>query len=291
MEQGYSIKDLEVLSGIKAHTIRIWEKRYKLLKPSRTDTNIRYYSDEDLRRMLNVSLLVKNGFKISKVSKWEDVEIKEKVLNVSESKTSETDYVDRLMLYMLNFDNTSFIRLTNEIMLKLGFEESVFKVFFTLFQRIGTYWQVGTIFTAQEHFVSNIFRQKLIAEIDKLEVNDSKGKTILFFLPERELHELSLLFYSYLAQKSGYNVVYLGQLMPLVDLEKTQRNLQIDFVFTAFINSITKEDLENYLIQLKDIFQKQKVFVTGWQIQKLEPQLPRNVKSVKDYTEFRKFLG
>lgn len=241
--------------------------------------------------MLNVSLLVKNGFKISKVSKWEDAEIKDKVLYVAETKTSESDYVDRLMLYMLNFDNTSFIKLTNEILLKLGFEEAVFKVFFLLFERIGTYWQVGSIFPAQEHFVSNIFRQKLIAEINKLKVNNSRGKTMLFFLPDRELHELSLLFYSYLAQKSGYNVIYLGQLMPLNDLEKIQSNLKIDFVFTAFINSITKENLEEYLIHLKEIFQKQKVFVTGWQIQKLEPHLPRNVKSVKDYTEFRKFLG
>ena len=291
MEDGYSIKDLEVLSGIKAHTIRIWEKRYELLKPKRTDTNIRYYSDEDLRRMLNVSLLVKNGFKISKVAKWEDDEIRENVLNVSVSKTTESDYIERLMLHMLNFDNIGFIKLTKEIVQKFGFEDSVFKVFFLLFERIGTYWQVGAIFPAQEHFVSNIFRQKIISEIDKLPVHNTKGKTMLFFLPDGDLHELSLLFYSYLAQKRGYNVIYLGQFLPFNDLEKIQGNIDVDFLFTAFINSITREDLENYLVRIKQVFPKQKVFITGWQIQNLEPKLPRNVKTVKDYMEFKKFLG
>lgn len=291
MEKGYSIKDLEVLSGIKAHTIRIWEKRYGLLRPARTDTNIRYYSDEDLRRMLNVSMLVRNGFKISKVSKWEDTEIKDKVLSVSEGKTTESDYVERLMLHMLNFDTISFVTLTNEVIAKFGFEVSVFKVFFSLFERIGTYWQVGSVFPAQEHFVTNIFRQKLIAEIDKLPLNETKGKTMIFFLPERELHELSLLFYSYLAQKSGYNVVYLGQFLPFNDLEKIHSNLEIDFVFAAFLNPLSKESLEEYLIRLKNIFQKQKVFITGLQVQEHKPKLPRNVKTVKDYIEFKKFLG
>jgi len=291
MEEGYSIKDLEVLSGIKAHTIRIWEKRYELLKPKRTETNIRYYTDEDLRKMLNVSLLVRNGFKISRVSRWDDDELKDKVLSVSVNKTSESDYIERLMLHMLNFDNIGFLKLTNEIIQKFGFEDSVFKVFFILFERIGTYWQVGAIFPAQEHFVSNIFRQKIIAEIDKLPVNGAKGKTMLFFLPDGDLHELSLLFYSYLAQKRGYNVIYLGQFLPFKDLEKIQGNIEINFLFTAFINSITKENLEDYLVRVKQIFPKQKIFITGWQVQKLEPKLPRNVKTVKDYVEFIKFIG
>lgn len=289
--EGYSIKDLEVLSGIKAHTIRIWEKRYNLLDPHRTDTNIRFYTDEDLKRMLNVSLLVKNGFKISKVSKLSDGEIRDKVLDVSETKTSQSDYVERLIVYMLNFDNQNFTRLTDEIISKFDFEEAVFRVFFNLFERIGTYWQVGSIFPAQEHYVTNIFRQKLITAIDKLGLNNQQGKNMLFFLPEGELHEMSLLFYSYLAQKYGYNSVYLGQFVPFDDLSKIQENLNIDYVFTAFINSITKDKLENYLTDLKGVFEKQKVFITGWQLQIHDPELPRNVKIVQNYKEFKKFLG
>ena len=289
-EQGYSIKDLEVLSGVKAHTIRIWEKRYNLLVPKRTDTNIRYYTEEDLKRMLNISMLVRNGFKISKVAKWDDKKISETILNLTSEITTESDFIEQLILYMINFDNINFYRLTTEIINKIGLEEAITKVFFNFFIRIGTYWQVGSVFPAQEHYVSNIFRQKLIAEIDKLGIVHSRQETILFYLPEKEMHEMSLLFYSYLAHKMGYRVIYLGQFVPQEDLSKIQEQVRIDFVFTAFINSIAKEDLESYLESVKELFRNQKVFITGWQIHSHNPKLPRNVKVVKDYHEFKKFF-
>jgi methanogenic corrinoid protein MtbC1 len=289
--QGYSIKDLENLSGIKAHTIRIWEKRYELLTPERTDTNIRYYTDNDLRHLLNVSLLVKNGYKISKVSKWDSPAITDTVLEVSKSKKTEDAYIDRLMLCMVNFDNVGFNEIVTEVIAQYGIEDFTYKVAFPLFERIGTFWQVGTIFPAQEHYVTHIIRQKLIAEIDKLGLNNRRGQTMLFFLPENELHELSLLFYSYLAHKSGFNVIYLGQFVPMNDLKKIQAHKKIDYVFTSFINAMSKEGLEEYLVELKDIFEKQRVFVTGWQINHLKPALPRNVKTVKDNKEFYKFVG
>lgn len=288
--EGYSIKDLEILSGVKAHTIRIWEKRYHLLSPARTDTNIRFYNDADLRRILNVSLLVKNGYKISKVAKWDETQLKQTVLEATEKKVTEPDYVERLILHMLNFDNIGFYQLVNEIIEQKGFEEATVKVFFALFERIGTYWQVGSIFPAQEHYVTSILRQKLIAETDKLGVNNEKGQSILFFLPEGELHEMSLLFYAYLARKFGYNVIYLGQFVPFGDLAKVQSHIKIDYVFTAFINPLTKEDLENYLLQLKETFQHQKIFITGWQVRQMMPELPRTVKIVKDYRDFKKYV-
>lgn len=289
-DRGYSIKDLEVLSGVKAHTIRIWEKRYNLLVPDRTDTNIRYYSDDDLRRMLNISLLVRTGYKISKVATWTDDKINDKVLEISKRKTSEVEYIDRLILHMVNFDNRSFYKLTSEVIEQMGFEDAVTKVFFEFFVRVGTYWQVGSIFPAQEHYVTNIFRQKLIAEIDKLGIENSRDATVMFFLPENELHEMSLLFYAYLAQKMGYHVIYLGQFVPWNDLQKIQDQIKIDYCFTAFINSVSKEDLDEYLVALKELFSNQKIFITGWQLQLHQPALPRNVKIVKDYKEFKKFL-
>ncbi|SHK05282.1 DNA-binding transcriptional regulator, MerR family [Tangfeifania diversioriginum] len=289
-EAGYSIKDLEVLSGIKAHTIRIWEKRYNLLIPKRTDTNIRYYSDADLRKMLNVSMLVRNGFKISKVARMGENQLSENILSLTAQKASESDYIDRLILHMVNFDNKGFYNLASEIIGDKGLEDAVSKIFFDFFVRVGIFWQVGSIFPAQEHYVSGIFRQKLIAEIDKLGIDNTRNSTILFFLPEGELHEMSLLFYSYLARKMGYNVIYLGQFVPFQDLSKIQEHVKIDFVFTAFINSVLKEDLENYLEQLKGLFTDQKIFITGWQLQLHQPGLPRNVKIVKDYHEFKKFF-
>lgn len=288
--EGYSIKDLEVLSGVKAHTIRIWEKRYHLLTPSRTDTNIRFYDDIDLRKIINVSLLVNNGTKISKVARFDDVKMKESVLDITRKNTSEQDYVERLILHMLNFDNIGFYNLVDEIIAKKGLEESFTKVFFALFERIGIYWQVGSIFPAQEHYVTSILRQKLIAETDKLGFDNLNGLTTLFFLPDGELHEMSLLFYAYLAKKYGYNVIYLGQFVPFDDLLKVNTHIKIDYVFTAFINPLLKTDLENYLIKLKENFHQQKVFITGWQIQQLAPELPRSVKVVKDYKDFKKYL-
>ncbi|WP_319503584.1 MerR family transcriptional regulator [uncultured Draconibacterium sp.] len=289
--EGYSIKDLETLSGIKAHTIRIWEKRYDLLKPERTDTNIRYYTDEDLKRMLNVSLLVRNGYKISKVAAWKEDDIKQTVLDVAKTKKSEEGYIDQLLLFMVNFDNVGFTALINEIVEKYGIEEAMQNIFFVLFERIGTFWQVGSIFPSQEHYITNFIRQKIIAAIDSFGISNSKGKTILFYLPEEELHELSLLFYSYLAAKSGYNVIYLGQFVPFADLEKLRSHIELDFIFTAFISPVQKEDLEIYLEKLKELYQHQKVFVTGWQIKEHAPKLPRNFKVVKDYREFKKYLG
>ncbi len=288
--EGYSIKDLEVLSGVKAHTIRIWEKRYHLLKPSRTDTNIRFYDDIDLRKIINVSLLVNNGTKISKVARFDDVTMKESVLEITRKNTSEQDYIERLILHMLNFDNIGFYNLVDEIITKKGLEESFTKVFFALFERIGIYWQVGSIFPAQEHYVTSILRQKLIAETDKLGFVNLNGMTVLFFLPDGELHEMSLLFYAYLAKKYGYNIIYLGQFVPFDDLVKVSAHIKIDYVFSAFINPLLKADLENYLVKLKETFNQQKVFITGWQIQQLSPELPRSVKVVKDYKDFKKYL-
>ena len=287
----YTIKDLEILSGIKAHTIRIWEKRYNLLIPERTDTNIRYYNDNDLRKILNVSLLVRNNFRISRVAAWNEEKVAEMVLEVSELKTSKNDYVERLLLYMINFDHSGFIKLTDEIIREMGLEEAVPQVFFNLFARIGIYWQVGSVFPAQEHFVTYLFRQKLIAEIDKPQAVEQNGKTFLFFLMERELHELSLLYYAYLARKYGYQVIYLGQSVPFDDLKKVSLQVKTDYVFSAFVNSIQKEDLESYLEELKNVFNHHKIFITGGQVQFHTPDLPRNVKVVKDFHDFKKYLA
>lgn len=290
-EAVYAIKDLEILSGIKMHTIRIWEKRYGLLTPNRTETNIRYYGDDDLRRLLNVSMLVKNGFKISKVASWSDEEIRDKVIEISKTKTGAADYIERFMLLLIEFDLAGFENLFNEVTGKYGFEEACSEVFFRLFERVGTYWQAGSVFPAQEHLVSNFYRQKLLVETDRLKVAAETAKAILFFLPEGEWHELGLLFYAYLAKKQGFRTIYLGQSVPFDDLARVNAKLELHSVFTSFVNPLSKEDLEDYLQQLKTVFSRQRVFITGLQVKEHNPALPRNFKTVKDYREFRKFLG
>lgn len=288
---GYSIKDLEVLSGIKAHTIRIWEKRYDLLEPERTDTNIRFYNDNDLKRMLNISMLVKNGYKISKVSRWSDEKLKDAILDITTVKKNESNYIDQLILYTINFDNDGFSKMADQIIQDIGIEEAVSNVFFDFFVKIGTYWQVGTIFPAQEHYVSCIFRQKLIAATEHLKVDAGKNMTILFFLAEHEMHEMSLLFYAYFAKKKGYRLIYLGQFVPFDDLKLIRDKIQTDYLFTAFINAVSKDDLQQYLTDLKNLFDKQKIFITGRQLEIHQPELPRNTKIIRDYRDFQKYLG
>lgn len=203
---------------------------------------------------------------------------------------SDNDYVERLMFCVVNMDISGFKKLAGDIIENMGIEEAVPKIFFRLFVRIGTYWQVGSVFPAQEHIITHIYRQKLIASIDTLNVPEKKGKTILFFLAEEEMHELSLLYYSYLGGKLGYEVVYLGQSVPFEDLKRIRTQMSIDYVFTAFIKPMEKGVLETYLEDLKQVFDSQKIFITGGQIEFHNPHLPRGVKIVKDNREFRKYL-
>jgi len=286
-ERIYSIKDLEVMSGIKAHTIRIWEKRYNLLEPDRTDTNIRLYSDADLRKLLNVSFLVNRGYKISKVSTWNDEKISAEILKQQHENADITTYLERMTVYMVNFDGHSFTNITDEIIKRFGFDEAINKVFFPFFEKIGIFWQVGSIFPAQEHYISNLFRQKLIVEIDKLGTTPSDADIMLFYLHENEMHELSLLYYSYLARKKGYQVYYLGQNVPLEDLSRIGIIKSIKFVFTAFINSIETEELENYLVEINKLFDGRKILITGRQLDILKPKIPAGISTVKTYYDFQ----
>ncbi|MGQ8337938.1 MerR family transcriptional regulator [Sunxiuqinia sp. A32] len=286
----YTIKDMETLSGIKAHTIRIWEKRYGLLSPDRSNTNIRYYSDEELRKLLNVSMLVKHGYKISKVSVLDDQTIREEVLKLNGKTADHSGILDQLVVQMVNFNEPRFEELIEKEIEESGFEETIMNVIFPLFEKIGVFWQTGSLFPAQEHFVSNLVRQRMIRESSRFD-NSNSRKTVLFFLKEDEQHELSLLFYNYLALKSGYKTIYLGQNVPFDDLVHISEMNKIDYIFSAFINALGKEDLENYLIQLSQLVNKKRVFVSGRQILEHQPNLPRNFKVVSDIQSFKKYFG
>ena len=289
-ESLYSIRDLEILSGIKAHTIRIWEKRYRLLSPERTDTNIRFYTNDDLKRILNIAELLKNGYRISKVALLDEVMIGEEIIRIQQEKQSESHSIEKLIHALVNFDPLKFNELLEEAIRVHGFDEALKRIFFPFFQKLGTFWQVGSIYPAQEHFISNLFRQKLIAEIDRTGIHAEREGTILFFLHEREMHELSLLYYTWLARKLGYPVMYLGQFVPVDDLRLLSAREEIRFVFTAFLTAIEKEEFEDYLTGLHNIFSGRRIFITGYQVKAHDPVLPRNVKVVSDYRDFYRFF-
>ncbi len=281
---------METLSGIKAHTIRIWEKRYGLLEPQRSTTNIRYYSDNELRKLLNVSMLVKHGYKISKVSNYENGQIQKEVLKLNEKSLPSESMIDQLVVHMVNFDHKSFEDLLLQQIDQIGFEETFMENIFPLFEKVGIYWQIGTIFPAQEHFVSNIIRELLIKESSGINNHDSTS-TVLFFLKEGEMHEISLLFYHYLALKSGYKTIYLGQNVPFEDLVKMDGVQQFDRIFTAFINGIDEKELEDYITEMYKAFKRKKIFVTGAQISMVKSKLPSNFKLITDTKAFKKYFG
>ena len=290
----YSIKDLEELSGIKAHTIRIWEKRYGIVLPERTHTNIRLYSDEDLKKLLNISILNKHGLKISHLSKLTQSELKEKVIHISRESSNVEIYIENLLISMLELDEWKFDKILSDSIIKIGFEETLVQLMHPFFEKIGLLWQTGSINPAQEHFVSNLLRQKLIVAIDgQAPVAREKPLTFILFLHEAELHELGLLFYSYLLKKNGIKVIYLGQAVPFGDLEKITQIQKADYFLTSFTTGITDKDLTDYLMTMSETFPEQVVFYTGYQIAKINASLPENLvklESVKHFQEIIKTL-
>jgi DNA-binding transcriptional MerR regulator/methylmalonyl-CoA mutase cobalamin-binding subunit len=290
----YSIKDLEKISGIKAHTIRIWERRYGLVEPKRTLTNIRYYSDEDLKKLLNISILNQNGFKISKIAGLDGHQLRDRVLDLCIDARNNNVQIESLMVSMLELDERKFLNVLSGAIIKFGFEETVEKVLFPFLERIGMLWQAGTVNPAQEHFISNLVRQKLIVAIDNEIQNVTvNGPRVIFFLPEGELHEIGLLFFNLIARKEGLDVIYLGMSVPLGDLKMVNQVRPADAFFTSFVSAKEKIEIESMLQQLRNYFPGTPFLVNGLQIKELNPRLPENftvVSSIKTFKESVKLL-
>jgi DNA-binding transcriptional MerR regulator len=274
----YSIKDLEKLTGIKAHTIRIWEKRYHLIEPERTSTNIRYYSDKDLKKLLNVSILNRNGLKISNIVNMDIQEMNERILEISETSLDQDNQIEQLIVAMIDFDEARFDKVLTTSIIKLGFDETVTKLLYPFFEKIGLLWQIGTIFPAQEHFVSGIIRQKLIIAIDGQSTTVKPGsKSILIYLPSGEWHELGILFFHYLSRKQGLKVIYLGQSLPFEDLIEVDGKQTVDYLFTSLTTPLTQKKYTEYLQQLSLTFPEKTIFITGNQTREHLVDLPGNV--------------
>lgn len=263
----YSIKDLEKLTGIKAHTIRIWEKRYGIINPDRTDTNIRTYSDEELKRLLNVSILNNHGLKISKIAKLRPEDLNQELTRIVETDSKYETQIDSLVVAMVDLDRRKFEKILADCTLKMGFEDTCIKVLYPFLQKVGLMWQTDSINPAQEHFISNLIRQKLFVAIDELYDPDMTGKPkAVMALPEGEMHELGLLFYRYLMEKRGYNTIYLGQSVPFNDLVQVAKAHRADFLVTAFVASISTDTITAYVNSLADRLGDTHVIATGGQV-------------------------
>lgn len=260
----YSIKDLERLSGIKAHTIRIWEKRYGLVEPSRTSTNIRTYCDAELKKLLNISILNRNGLKVSKIAQLTNNEISSLVSKLTEDPHDSDSQFESLYISMIDLDENVFEKILSRAIIQMGFEKMVIDLLYPFFKRIGIMWQTGTITPAQEHFISNLVRQKLIVAIDSIVSNeDVDSKTFLLYLPEKELHELGLLFMNYILRKRGHKVIYLGAMLPLESLLAIVKLKPADYLVTSFVGNMESPSMEEYLIQLTSEIPDKTIFISG----------------------------
>jgi len=286
----YSIKDLERLTGIKAHTLRIWEKRYKVVFPKRTPTNIRYYSDEDLRKLLNISILNRYGYKISKIADLSNEDLGSKIISITSDSTDTEDQIESLVISMLEMDENKFEKILTTLIINYGFEDAFLKILSPFFEKIGVLWQVGTIIPAQEHFITNLIRQKMIVAIDGLVAPSYRTgqKSFLLYLPEDELHEIGLLFYSYLIQKLGHKVIYFGQMLPFEDLKAIKTIQKPDALLTVFTTSKISMEVEEYLNKLTILFSDQEIYVSGLQFKPGEIKIPKGINLIESMSLFKK---
>ena len=274
----YSIKDLEVLSGIKAHTLRIWEQRYNLIAPSRTDTNIRQYTGEDLKLLLNVSMLNEHGYKISKIANMSSEELHKEVLSITDTNNKYSDQIHALTMAMIEIDEARFESVMARNITNLGLEKTMLNIIYPFLTKVGLMWQTGTINPAQEHFMTNLIRQKLIVAIDgQYNSTSENAKKFLLFLAEGELHEVSLLFTHYIIKSRQQKSIYLGQWLPFADLIETYKSHKPDYIVTAITSIPNNSDVQKYVTKLCQTFPETKILLSGYQVVGQDLQLTDNI--------------
>jgi MerR family transcriptional regulator, light-induced transcriptional regulator len=259
----FTIKELEALSGIKAHTIRIWEQRYNFLRPSRTETNIRRYSNDELKTLLTVALLNKYGYKISRIDSMSQEERKKAVLQLSHEEAFNERLVNKMIGYMIDMRNTEFERLLNEHISEYGIEKTITEIIFYFMEKVGILWHTNHILPVQEHIVSNIVRQKILSAIDSLPLAHKQEPVFLLFLPEDEHHEMGLLFVYYLLRKRKLPVIYLGSSVPLKDVEFLFEQKAPDYLYLHLTSFPRKHDLSKYLSVLSNKLSRTKILLSG----------------------------
>lgn len=274
----FSIKDLENISGIKAHTIRIWEKRYNVLAPMRSDTNIRYYDLPSLQKLLNITLLHEHGYKISRIAKIAEDKIPEVVREIITEKSVKNHAISSFKIAMMNFDQTLFFNTYNELLAKKSFREVFYEVIIPLMNEIGLLWQTDTITPAHEHFITYLIKQKLLINTEKLQVLEptKTDKVFVLYLPSNEIHELGLMYLNYEVLFHGYKTIYLGESIPiesLLDIKKYFDNI----VFVSYLTiEPNKDEINNYITRMNTEVVSDnatQLWLLGRMVQFIDPKL------------------
>lgn len=286
----FTIKDLENLSGIKAHTIRIWEKRYNVLEPMRTDTNIRFYDLRALQKLLNITLLHDYGYKISKISKYPSEKIPELVQEIISNKSAKSHAISSFKMAMMNFDQKLFLDTYEALLSEKSFREVFFEVFIPLMEEIGLLWQAETVSPSHEHFISYLIKLKLLVITEKIQSQSPtrEDKLFVLYLPMDEVHELGLMYLNYEILSSGYKSIYLGQSVPidsLKDLKKYFNN--IVYVCYSTVEPI-KNKINPYILELKEqiLVEDSQLWVIGRNVQNIDTTiLSESVRKFDTITE------
>ena len=248
----YSVAQVEALTGIKAHTLRIWERRYDFLTPERTPTNIRFYSDDQLKKLLNFGILVKNGYRVSKLGKMTDEEVYLEVEKVLSDPSSEmNDEMKGLTLCMLEMNEEEFDNIFERQVIRKGFLKTITEVIYPFLQYVGVLWTTNKAMVAQEHYISNLIKQKLISAIERLAIPPKDAPSIVLFLLEGEEHEIGLLLASFMAKSMGWKIYYLGQAVPLVNIKKVIDIAEPRLIMSMFITPKTHK-INNFIDAVLD---------------------------------------
>jgi DNA-binding transcriptional MerR regulator len=272
VKDSFSIKNLENISGIKAHTIRIWEKRYDLLSPERTDTNIRRYSLDSLRKLLNITLLYNHGYKISKIANLEEEEIPILVREIALKSNSEQVSINAFKLSMVNFDSVLFDATYDELISKNNFSFIYLHIFIPLMNELGILWQTGAISPSHEHFITNLVKQKIHVQTEIIQRSNTPVKnnpTFVLYLPANEIHELSILFLNYFLLSKGYKTISLGQSIPTASL-KTLLSYSTSLHFITYVTvEPNKDEINDYL----QVFYRELIYQYDNQLSIFGPQV------------------
>ena len=286
----YTIKDLEKISGIKAHTIRIWEQRYNFLQPQRTETNIRSYSADELKVILNVSLLNKYGFKISHIDKMSSEQMEEKIMALNQLDAQKERVVNALIKEMVSLNMVAFERQLDLYIGQKGIEKAINEIIFPYLERVGILWVTNHINPAQEHLATNIVRQKIILGIERLTTLLTYTKRIVLFLPEGEYHELGLLYVHFLLKQKGIYVDYLGTNVPMVDLKYLTENKKVDFLYCHITMPARNFKLDKFFANLATINQQIPIILSGQLIQEYKGKISPNMQLKRSLSETIAFL-
>ena len=286
----FTIRELESLSGIKAHTIRIWEQRYNFLKPSRTQTNIRVYSNEELKTLLTVSLLNKYGYKISRIDQMQPAQRAEALLQLSGKHGHDERIVNELIGYLVEMKNQAFEEVLKTYTTQHCIDKTITGLLLLFLEKIGVLWKANRILPVQEHIVANIIRQKIVSAIEQLPSVHTDGPSFLLFLPEDEYHEMGLLYVYYLLRKKNIPVLYLGANVPIKDVHYVIQVKHPDYLYLHLTSSIREQQLANFMQTFTKAKKDIKVIISGTPIHVVQEKFPKSLIPLQALSDVVKYI-